>query len=298
MFCDFENEESLERSKVRRTLILRTEVSLLMIAMGLGAGLMQSYADPVVATQNGLPERPHEYVPEVGAPAFVYSTDQGSSDSSTSANSSNIDNSSYSALTGGGNGGSDNGGASLDTMLSKSWGSGAQSVATAMGINPSALAATCVMESGCRNSGAGSGSSASGAFQMINSTYTADINQAVASGLVSNFNVDTSLAGKMDPANEAIAASQDLKNAALNLQAKGISDPTVLETRAVYQFGAGIGPSVAKAPDSANLNNIINLTPTQLQNNGLTTATTVGQWRQSVISKLGTTASQVVLAGN
>jgi hypothetical protein len=49
-----------------------------------------------------------------------------------------------------------------------------------MGVSATALAATCVMESNCQNVGAGAGSSAAGAFQMINSTYTADISGAVA----------------------------------------------------------------------------------------------------------------------
>ncbi|ACB97257.1 hypothetical protein [Beijerinckia indica] len=294
MFCFIEDVESPDRSSGRRPLIFHLEVSLMAVGMAV-VGMPKSHAAPGLATQNGLPEVPHEYVPEIGAPAFVYDTGPANGNPSTPVNSS-TDNSSYSSLTGSTNGGSDNGGASLDTMLSKSWGTAAQAVAQAMGINPSALAATCMMESGCSNAGAASGSSASGAFQMINSTYTADINQAVASGLVSNYNVDTSLAGKMDPANEAIAASQDLKNAATRLQSMGISNPTVLDTRAVYQFGAGIGPSVAKADASANLNDIVGLTAQQLQNNGLTATTTVGQWRATVAQKLGNTANQVVLA--
>jgi hypothetical protein len=62
----------------------------------------------------------------------------------------------------------------LDTF--SSWGGAAVSNATALGVNPSALAATCVAESGCQNV-RGSGTVA-GAFQMTASTYTAMINVA------------------------------------------------------------------------------------------------------------------------
>jgi len=38
-----------------------------------------------------------------------------------------------------------------------------------------------------------------------------------------------------------------------------ISNPTVLDVRAVYQFGAGVGPEVATAADSANIAQIVAL---------------------------------------
>ena len=56
--------------------------------------------------------------------------------------------------------------------------------------------------------GAANGSTASGEFQMINSTYTAMINEFAANN--PDIPVDTSLAGKMDPTNEAYAAAQYL----------------------------------------------------------------------------------------
>ena len=109
-----------------------------------------------------------------------------------------------------------------------------------MGVSATALAATCVMESNCRSVGSSGGSSATGAFQMINSTYTADINGAVAYDPSISGGIVSGLAGQMDPATEAYAASKS----------KSIDEPTVLDVRAVYQFGAGVRPAVAAADNS------------------------------------------------
>ena len=83
---------------------------------------------------------------------------------------------------------------------------------------------------------------------------------------------------------------------ALALENQGIADPTVLQTRAMYQFGAGAGPGVASAPDSANIGQLTGLSAASLAANGLTTSSTVGDWRQTIINKLGSaTANQSVL---
>jgi hypothetical protein len=177
--------------------------------------------------------------------------------------------------------------------MGTSWGLQAIQNAEALGVNPSTLAATCLVESNCENIG-GSGS-VSGAFQMTNAIYLQDINQAVGQNPALT-GVDTSLAGKLDPANEAIAAAQDLKNAAAALQNAGVSNPTFTDARAFYQWGAGAGPQVALSSDSANLSQILTpyYTPAQLAANGVTSTTTVGQWRQSFASKVGSAANQSV----
>ena len=75
-----------------------------------------------------------------------------------------------------------------------------------------------------------------------------------------------------------------------------ISNPTVLDVRAVYQFGAGAGPGVAEAPDDANIAQLTGLSAASLAANGLNSSSTVGQWRQTIINKLGSaTANQSVL---
>ena len=199
---------------------------------------------------------------------------------------------------GGGDGSSSGSGSgdAYNAMLSQSWGSAAANAAGAMGVSATALAATCVMESNCQNVGASGGGSASGAFQMINSTYTADINGALAYDPSISGSVVSGLAGQMDPTTEAYAASYELRTDALALQSDGIDSPTVLQTRAVYQFGGGVGPDVAAANDSDNLAQITGLSAASLAANGLTTSSTVGQWRQTIINKLGSaTANQTVL---
>src|SRR5208283_3350142 len=145
--------------------------------------------------------------------------------------------------------------------------------------------------------GLGYGSRATGAFQMINSTYTADISGAVAYDPDIAGSIVSGLAGQMDPATEAYAASYELRSDALLLQSKNISDPTVLDVRAVYQFGAGAGPAVATANDSANIAALTGLSAASLAANGLTSSSTVGDWRATVVAKLGSaTANQTVLA--
>jgi hypothetical protein len=187
--------------------------------------------------------------------------------------------------------------AAYDTMMAQSWGSAAAAAAGDMGVSATALAATCAMESNCQNVGSSGGSSATGAFQMIASTYAADIRGAEAYDPSLAGSLVSGSAGEMDPTTEAYAASYELRQDALNLQNNAdISNPTVLDVRAVYQFGSGAGPAVAEAPDSANLATLTGLSAASLAANGLTASSTVGDWRQSVINKLGSaTASASVL---
>ena len=100
----------------------------------------------------------------------------------------------------------------------------------------------------------------------------------------------------MDPRTEAYAAAYELRKDALSLENEGISDPTVLQTRAVYQFGGVVGLDVANAPDYANIAQLTGLSAASLAANGLNSSSTVGQWRQTIINKLGSaTANQSVL---
>jgi hypothetical protein len=252
-------------------------------------------ADPQVVLPNGLPVQVKPTYSEPGLPAFSFPTGGGSLlDGSTG--STDTGNGSGDGSTSAGGGSSVGGSDAYNEMMAQSWGSAAANAAGAMGVSATALAATCVMESNCQNVGASGGGSASGAFQMINSTYTADINGALASDPAISGGIVSGLAGQMDPTTEAYAASYELRTDALALQSDGITDPTVLQTRAVYQFGGSVGPDVAAAQDSANLAQITGLSAASLAANGLTTSSTVGQWRQTIINKLGSaTANQTVL---
>jgi hypothetical protein len=251
-------------------------------------------ADPQVVLPNGLPVQVKPTYSEPGLPAFSFPTGGGSLLGGSTGSVDTVNGGEGSTSAGGGSSGGS--GDAYNTMMSQSWGSAAASAAGAMGVSATALAATCAMESNCQNVGASGGGSASGAFQMINSTYTTDINGAVAYDPAISGSIVSGLAGQMDPTTEAYAASYELRTDALALQGDGITDPTVLQTRAVYQFGGNVGPDVAAANDSDNIAQITGLSAASLAANGLTTSSTVGQWRQTIINKLGSaTANQSVL---
>ena len=250
-------------------------------------------ADPQVVLPNGLPVQVKPTYSEPGLPAFSFPTGGGSL---LGGSTGSVDTGGDGSTSAGG-GSSGGSGDAYNTMIAQSWGSAAADAASALGVSATALAATCVMESNCQNVGASGGGTASGAFQMINSTYTADINGAVAYDPAISGSIVSGLAGQMDPTTEAYAASYELRADALSLQQNdGISDPTVLQTRAVYQFGGNVGLDVAAANNSDNIAQITGLSPASLAANGLTTSSTVGQWRQTIINKLGSaTANQSVL---
>ena len=271
-----------------------------MVAAGIFSAPL-AHADPQIVLPQGLPVQVHPTFPEPGLPAFSFPT---GGDTLLGGSVGGAGTGGVGAGVGGSVGGAvgtGGAGAAYDTMMAQQWGSQAADAAAAMGVSATALAATCMMESNCQNVGSTTSvSNASGAFQMISSTYTADINGAVAYNPDITGSVVSGLAGRMDPVTEAYAASYELRTDAQLLQSRGVtSDPTVLDVRAIYQFGAGAGPGVASAADSDNLESYINLTPAQLAANGLTASQTVGQWRQTVIAKLGSAAAyQPVLSGN
>lgn len=180
--------------------------------------------------------------------------------------------------------------ASLETMTGQSWGQQAADNASGLGVNPNAVAATCVLESGCQNVPARAGSTVNGAFQMTDGTYQAAMRAAGQS---------TDLAGKMNPATESIAAAQELKTAALTLQQSGIANPTVMDVRGAYNFGQGYGVALARADNSTPMSSVLSsYSAATLQGNGITPGvTTVGQWRAGIAGKLGDAATAPVLLG-
>jgi hypothetical protein len=184
--------------------------------------------------------------------------------------------------------------AALATMLGTSWGQTAASNATALGVNPSALAATCVLESGCQANPGGTGT-ISGAFQMSNGTYLQTVSEVTSSdpGLAAQ------ITSKNDPASQSIAASRYLLDGAQNLQSNGVANPSVLDVRGYYQFGPANGAVLAAAPgNQLMVGTLAGLSAATLAANNITSSTTVDQWRASVTSKIGAAASQPVLLGS
>jgi hypothetical protein len=265
---------------------LSPTASAALFALGLAAtGLARAQAVP--QTIQGVPEQVTPTYLETGLPTFTIAPGTPTSGSTGTGSGSG---------SGGTGGGSDS--QALGTMLSQSWGDAAANNAQAIGVSASAIAATCVLESACQNVAASGGGTVSGAFQMTNASYNADLAAALASDPSLSSDITQGLAGKMDPATEALAAAQDLKNAAQSLQAANIPDPTVLDVRGYYNFGASYGSAVAQASDDQSMASILQGTsPATLAANGITATTTVGQWRQGIVNKIGTTAYTSVLAG-
>ena len=186
-------------------------------------------------------------------------------------------------------------GTTLARMTGQSWGQQAANNATALGVNPVALAATCSLESNCRTNVGGAGT-ISGTFQMSDGTYAETIRNAVAA----NPGLASQVSTKNDPATQSIAASQYLKQGASMLQRAGIDNPTVLDVRGYYNFGPANAANLAAAPDNQLMSATLSFSDTVLRQNGINPGvTTVGQWRAGVVGKIGeSAASQPVLLGS
>ena len=260
-------------------------------------------------TLNGPPVQVQPYVPEPGVPLFAISPGTvnpfsgvdggGTGAQSESDNSGGGDSGVTSADATAGDyssgGGTIGNSTVLGTMLAQPWGATAVENAEALGVDPSALAATCVLESGCQNVG-GSGS-ITGAFQMTAATYNEMITKAVADNPSLASQIVPGIAGQSDPATQSIAAAEYLRQGAQSLEDAGVTSPTLLDTRGYYNFGPKYGVAVATAPDSAPMSQVLAGAPASvLTSNGIKPGETVGQWRASVAGKIGNAASQLVLS--
>ena len=271
------------RRALSATWVPRVLTAALLVGASVAAG-----ASPAPVTMNGVPEQVIPAVPEVGLGSFSMPTGTTSigSDSTSSTGAGSGDTSSGVSLSG----------SSYDTMMSQSWGALAASNAQTLGVNPVAVAATCVVESGCSNSD--TSGDIRGAFQMMGSTYTSSLSAALAAHPELASSTVSGLAGQNDPATQSIAAAQYLKQAAQSMQAAGISNPTVLDVRGSYNFGPTNGNAIAQADGSTLMSNVLqNLSSSTLAANGISSTTTVQQWRDNVSAKIGSAASQSVLLG-
>lgn len=269
--------------------------AVLAVALAIAGPAGVAMAQSGTVTMNGVPEQVIPRVMEIGLGSFTIVPTQGSATSSTSGSGtesgSGSSGSSEWTVTGSST--------ALDLMTSRSWGTAASEAATAVGVNPSALAATCMVESGCQNVSARSGSSIRGAFQMLDSTFESGLTRAVSYNASLAGTVERGVDGSMDPANQAISAAAILRTEAERLQAAGISNPTVLDVRGGYNFGAAYTVKLAQANNSDLMSNVLSsYSASQLSSNGITSTTTVGQWRALVASRMGDAAYQSVLIGS
>jgi hypothetical protein len=255
----------------------RPGIALGVLAVALGGGLpamAQSVAWP--------PTQVTPYVAEPGVPQVTITA--GSTNPLDGAGSQ----------TGNGTTTSSGGTSSdaLNTLLGQSWGAQAISEAEALGVNPSALAATCVLESGCTN--AGTNGTAEGAFQMQPAAFQDGLATALAADPALASQIVQGSAGMSDPATEAIAASGYLMQATQALEADNISNPTVLDTRSYYEFGPTYGADVATAQPSALMSSVV--PSVYLTNNDISSSETVAQYQASVASEVGNAANQSVMS--
>jgi len=290
MFCFIEDIENSDKSNGRRSLIYHLEASLLAVGMVV-IGIPKSHAAPGIATQDGLPQVPHEYVPEIGAPAIVYETSPTSSDASSTENNSSAGNSSGTSASSGssvdysGNGGDS---AVYASMLNTDWGATAADNALGQGITPDALAGLAQVESSMGANATSTGY-AQGVFQMSSATFNDAINAAVAADPSLVGSIVSGDAGRLDPVTEAAAASEYLYDMATNVQASGqVSNPTFLDAYTYYMFGAGGGRQVENAfLDDPNTPMSSIVSATVISQNPSLANQTVGQWRASISNKVG-----------
>ena len=285
----------------RRRLVAQpsSPLALLLAGSGVMAALLWSsagaVASPSPVTMNGVPEQVIPQVSEVGLGSFTMPTGTATIGSDTDTSGGGSD----SEVGGSASGATpiSLGGSSYDTLMSRSWGPSASSSAEALGVNPVALASTCVVESGCTDKP--QVGSISGAFQMMNATYTSAMSEAISDHPELASSLTSGLAGQRDPATQAIAAAQYLKDAATNLQANGVANPTVLDSRGYYNFGPGYGASISNAEGSTLMSDVLSkMSASDLQKNGISSTTTVQQWRDGVVGKIGSSAAnQPILLG-
>lgn len=237
----------------------------------------------VSTTLNGAPVQVTPYMSEPGVPTIVIP--QGTLNTVPTGSG-----------TGTGGASDSSGSDALDTLLAQSWGSSAIANAEALGLNPSALAATCVIESGC-GANNGSSSGAQGPFQMYPAAFQEGLQTALAADPSLASEIVQGDAGMNDPTTEAIAASGYLMQANSALESGGVSDPTVLDARGYYNFGPTYAIPLAQAPTSEPIANVLSgMNQSALAQNGISAGETVGQWQASVSSKIGNSTNQSILS--
>ena len=273
-----------------------SDQAVALLVAGALLPLVLNPADPVLAQQamtlNGPPVQVRPYVSEPGVPLITINP-------GTPNPFAEVDGNGTGTGTGPGPGaGGTSGGVvadstALSTMMGTNWGSTAIANAQSVGVNPSALAATCVLESGCQNV---STSGAQGVFQMYPAAFNEGLQTALASNPALASQIVQGSMGMNDPTTEAIAASGYLMQAAQSLQSAGISNPSVLQVRGYYNFGPSNGIALATAdPNQTVAAAMPNVSAATLAANGISAGETVAQWQASVAAKIGNAANQSVL---
>lgn len=255
-----------------------------LVGAALAVGPVQAGYAQRAQTLNGPPVQVQPYVQEPGVPNVTIMLGTPNP---------------FGALGDGGTGGtggdgSSGGGSSdaLNTMLGTPWGAQSAADAQSLGVNPSALAATCVLESGC-GTNVGDGSGAQGVFQMYPAAYQEGLNTALAANPALASQIVPGAAGMNDPVTESIAASGYLMQANQSLQSAGITNPTVVDARGYYEFGPTAGTRIATSSGDTLMSSVV--PASYLSSNNIPANTTVSQWQASVAAQVGNAANQTVI---
>ena len=275
-----------------------SRLALAVVPIGIGAGAMMVAGHGASAQQavtlNGAPQQVIPYASEPGVPTITIAPGALNPFPSDGLDGTGTGDNGSSGTGSVGATGADS--TALNTMENTPWGLQAIQNATALGLNPSALAATCVMESGC-GANVGNGSGAQGVFQMYPAAFQEGLQTALAANSSLAAQIVQGAAGMNDPTTEAIAASGYLMQANQALQNAGVSNPTVMDARAYYNFGPTYGTQLALANPSETVAEAMpSVSQATLTRNGITPGETVGQWQASVTNKIGNAANQSVLS--
>jgi hypothetical protein len=255
-----------------------------LIAAAMAAGSSMPAWAQVSQTLTGPPVQVTPFVSEPGVPLVTISPGSVNPVQDGSGTGTGGSGSSGTSSTSGSD--------ALNTLLGQSWGATAVNEAEALGVNPSALAATCVVESGCTD--AGTNGTATGAFQMQPAAFRDGLATALAANPSLASQIVPGSAGMSDPATEAIAASGYLMQANTALTNAGVSNPSVLDARAYYNFGPTAGAGIAGAAPTDLMSTYIS--PAAMAGNNISATETVAQWQASVSSKIGNAASQSLIS--
>lgn len=252
---------------------------LLYGAFILLAATLSVSAQPSPSNWQGVPPQVIPQAYETGAPSFTTPTG-----TSTFMGSSGVQGTfSGSGATSGSSVVGD-GGSSLQTMMSQSYGQTAYNTAQQIGNNPNAVAAFGQLESGFNNVPTANGSSsATGPWQITTGTW---------SDYVNKYNLPYTAADRTSPDAQAVVANYIMKDYASQVSSAIGQPATVQQTYGAYVFGPAAGQRLAGAIDSsAPMSNYVSATA--LANNGMT-GWTVSQFQNRVSSKVGAVANQTV----
>lgn len=221
------------------------------------------------AARAAVPEQIIPLAKEIGAPSFAYT---GASSSASGTGSTTSSSASYSGSWGSTD--------AMSTLLNQSYGADAVAAAKAAGINPDTLAAFGQIESHYQNVGNAT-SSAKGVWQITDGTWNEYASKLGLSG-----------ADRSDPVVQAKVSSAIISDYSSSVSKATGTTATSAQVYGAYMFGTKAGSELASESDqSAPLSKYVS-TKTLAANN--MTGWTVGQYYQTVSSRMGSGATEKV----